>query len=429
MNSNIEEFDLKSIKKESVQLYNTLSSKRKTFLVNENEINVLIANKPIFNGYKLTCQLGDSTFQFVMSKEQLQSFFKPWLQGVSFELLPKLLRLECVKSYIDLVFQSDCVNYFNRSIEVIDIETYQQEMVEDEQLVVTIKNEQTILYAWVLSSTKEMIALLPEQQNAVVKQVKVNIGFMLGHARLSLSQLKGLAIGDVVLFDDNLLSNKQAILKVNGQYMHYCQINDELTFKVIDKEVEMIMDNKGIDLDKMQVYLSFEMNEKKVTLKDIESIQVGHVFEMSAPNHSAISVKVNDDTLAYGELVRIEDKLGVRITSTSDVDVVENMTSVLFHHDNETEFAMTDDLHDNRTSLNDNTMRQEVLKKEDELEALVNDKATSNTDSDTHPEFVFDGLDLDKEKFNFDKDFFDKEFNFDLDAKDNALFKRTEDNL
>ena len=64
-----------------------------------------------------------------------------------------------------------------------------------------------------------------------------------------------------------------------------------------------------------QVELTIQMDigSAPLTLDALQSLQAGYVFTLDAPAAAPVTARVNGTVIGSGELVRIGDKLGVRL--------------------------------------------------------------------------------------------------------------------
>jgi type III secretion protein Q len=68
-----------------------------------------------------------------------------------------------------------------------------------------------------------------------------------------------------------------------------------------------------------QVELTVQMDvgSAPLTLDALQSLQAGYVFELETPAATPVTARINGTVIGSGELVRIGDKLGVRLVRVS----------------------------------------------------------------------------------------------------------------
>ena len=78
-------------------------------------------------------------------------------------------------------------------------------------------------------------------------------------------------------------------------------------------EEQLAQPNAVFDLNTVQVELDFSLPSQTLSLPDVQNLQPGYVFESDCNPDSPILIKVNNQVIANGELVKVGEKLGVRI--------------------------------------------------------------------------------------------------------------------
>jgi type III secretion protein Q len=66
-------------------------------------------------------------------------------------------------------------------------------------------------------------------------------------------------------------------------------------------------------LDEIEIDLVFELGGTSLTLAEIRAIGKGHVFDLGRDWRHAVTIRANGRVVGSGELIEIEDRLGVRI--------------------------------------------------------------------------------------------------------------------
>ena len=67
------------------------------------------------------------------------------------------------------------------------------------------------------------------------------------------------------------------------------------------------------DLSDLPVELLFVVDQIKATLKEVEQIKPGYVFELNRKNAGQVEIRTNGVLVGNGELVQIDDRAGVRV--------------------------------------------------------------------------------------------------------------------
>ncbi len=88
------------------------------------------------------------------------------------------------------------------------------------------------------------------------------------------------------------------------------------------QDFELCEPNRSIkrNLDIMQdvsMHISVELGRAKSTIKEVIDLEAGSIVELDKVAGEQVEVYVNNKLVAKGEVIVIEDKFGVRITSTN----------------------------------------------------------------------------------------------------------------
>lgn len=88
------------------------------------------------------------------------------------------------------------------------------------------------------------------------------------------------------------------------------------------QQFEMVEPNRSMkrNLDIMQdisMHISVELGKTKSTIKEVMDLTAGSIVELDKIAGEQVEVYANNKLIARGEVIVIEDKFGVRVTSTN----------------------------------------------------------------------------------------------------------------
>jgi flagellar motor switch/type III secretory pathway protein FliN len=87
----------------------------------------------------------------------------------------------------------------------------------------------------------------------------------------------------------------------------------------VDPEADASAEGDTPDADTaaadLEVRLTFDLGDLRVQVADLMQLQPGFCFELDLPAGAPIRVRSGDQVIATGELVRIDDRLGVMVRS------------------------------------------------------------------------------------------------------------------
>ncbi len=121
--------------------------------------------------------------------------------------------------------------------------------------------------------------------------------------------------GDVKTHDEAPKTEEVSVSAENTQ--------DMITVRPIKfQEFEMTEPIRSIkrNLDIMQdvsMHVSVELGKSKSSIKEVMDMEAGSIVELDKIAGEQVEVYVNNKLVAKGEVIVIEDKFGVRVTSTN----------------------------------------------------------------------------------------------------------------
>lgn len=137
------------------------------------------------------------------------------------------------------------------------------------------------------------------------------VDILIGNTKFSMFDLKNLAVEDMVIFDNSNI--RKMILKVDD---YEKEINISPNYGLVTP----IEDNGGEEMgaknlwDSIEVEMNAEFDAVKITLGDLKNIEQGNVVDLTSIYDNKITLRVEDKTIARGDLVIVNDRYGVKIT-------------------------------------------------------------------------------------------------------------------
>ena len=243
---------------------------------------------------------------------------------------------------------------------------------------------------------------------------KTTVSITVGKTKSFLRELKSLERGDVVVLEESRL-NKMT-LHVNGETTEIRVNPDPALIFSTNEDEEQIMNGKlSKDMwDTIQVEIGAEFDKIKITLGELRQISEGLVVDIGSVYKNKISLKVENKTIANGELVIIDDRYGVRIDEVfkqpDEIAEVPNQKDspkiktrslkTKMHEEEEEEDILDDEL--NEENIEDEDFEEEDEEElEDEDEELEDDEELEEDEEDEDED---DELNNDDEDSDFDVD-------------------------
>jgi len=156
------------------------------------------------------------------------------------------------------------------------------------------------------------------------EDLPVPVRFEVGWVHLAARELAGLEPGDVVLLDETTLAGEdQLFVRVSPTAGFRARLEGpnltlltmvETTMTEAETEARATEDRVA-SLDDIEVRLTFDVGERQLSLKELRALAPGHCFDLGRELRNAVSIRANGRVVGSGELVQIEDRIGVRIMS------------------------------------------------------------------------------------------------------------------
>lgn len=173
------------------------------------------------------------------------------------------------------------------------------------------------------------VSRLPREQahEEIWQRVPILAALQAGRQMLSLVQLASLRPGDVVLLNRPLdglhLAVAPSLLadvrEQDDGYVigsaWYIDERREVPVQEINAETESV---PSVMLDQLTVPVVCEVGRLTMSMVDLKALKPGSVLSMSRRADQAVDLMVNGQKIGQGELVRLDDVLGVRVTRLAD---------------------------------------------------------------------------------------------------------------
>lgn len=282
----------------------------------------------------LKLQVGIHRFYCAIALENASQFLARYLEGVDFFSISPLL-IEAALEKRLFGFQASLKSIFGNGVDLLQVSIKEGREVLKSKLFMskaTLAINDLDFPAYFLTEQVKLTQF-HHQYARLEKSVSVDplmkIQLRFGCTYLSPQQLSELALGDIMFFDQcYFCDERQLHMIVEGKWQWLVQLNNESVH--IIKPWGQVMNNEEVNdyesglpsnedasaIDPMQIEMPvhFEMPSKYLPLSEVQALTEGYVFDLQADANSAIHIKVNGQKIASGELVKVGEKLGVRVT-------------------------------------------------------------------------------------------------------------------
>lgn len=148
-------------------------------------------------------------------------------------------------------------------------------------------------------------------ENTTFAKSTLPVNIIIGTTKFSMFELKNLSVEDMVIFDNSNV--KKMVLKV-ADYEQEINLNPNFGL------ITPIEDNGGDSMgannlwDSIEVEMNAEFDAVKISLGDLKNIEEGNVVDLTSIYDNKVTLRVEDKTIARGDLVIVNDRYGVKIT-------------------------------------------------------------------------------------------------------------------
>lgn len=168
----------------------------------------------------------------------------------------------------------------------------------------------------------------------LLNNVPLPVSFSFCRFDFSLNSLMSLEVGDVLRWrmTDHVVIEVGDVPKYMGRYRVACEKGDTSFVEVLedftdfDRRVVRFMSEKT-DINRVAdipVEVSVRIGTKTMQVADILKMCKGYLIELDKEADDPLELYVNGKVIAYGEVVMIKDKLGLRITDVAGKKAVDS---------------------------------------------------------------------------------------------------------
>lgn len=176
-------------------------------------------------------------------------------------------------------------------------------------------------------------ALGPLADPSAARFLPISLAAQIGFTRLRAEQWVQLRSGDAILVERPLLAPDGELTLAWGAFAFRARPHaGQLLVTAVHAHSGATMDRFDDDeeglspldsLRRVPLRVTFDVGELRLTLADLESLQVGQALDLGRPLSEAVQLRINGARVGTGELVDIDGRLGVVLRSLSAQDLAE----------------------------------------------------------------------------------------------------------
>lgn len=295
----------------------------------------------------LRLKSGENSLFFCLSQTPPLELFDPVLKDLTLTSLPPDLVALVLESFSSELL-NDLEKKLNQTLSLEDVLF----MPPKESFAITlyfkIINTKTkseyMGHFWLNEPSLSLFSALSSASlvdNPIWLKAPLQGRIQIGTSRLSKADLLKLEPNDIILLDDGDFAQKNRFKLDFGQslafeFQHQNNIGTFIKMSETPPHIPLASQAQKITspspvndasppeastlapqkidmVDKMQVNLSFEVGQKKMTIQDLKTVNTGFTFELDDPVTKPVSILLEGTPIGLGELLQIGGKVGVRV--------------------------------------------------------------------------------------------------------------------
>ena len=150
--------------------------------------------------------------------------------------------------------------------------------------------------------------------NSYFSESTVDVNIKIGSTEFTVGDLKNLEVEDIIVLDNSNIQNM--LLSYKGYEQEFrITPNPGLIISVDNSEGDEMAANIPPEnlWDSIQVEMGAEFDKVKISLGELKNIEQGLVVDIGSVYNNNVTLKVEEKTIATGELVIVNDRYGVKI--------------------------------------------------------------------------------------------------------------------
>jgi type III secretion protein Q len=284
-------------------LQQQLSRRRHTFTINENHVVLGVAQPPDDLDGLLSIHWQGVPLRLLCHRALLVRWLKPHLQEADFDSLPPTLQLALLEREMQMLPGLVCKSLQPHLPSSLSV-----------SLGITLSRGDDRLILWLSGDAIALLKQLPKRPLEDLFAIPLRLSFQWGPLLISQTELRHLAIGDLLLLPENARTSPVLRGFVEGHVWAQFHQHDnqlELISMHIDDLSEPV--NNLSSLDQLPVQVSFEVGRQALDLHTLATLQPGSLIDLATPLTGEVRIMANQRCVGIGELVNLQERLGIRV--------------------------------------------------------------------------------------------------------------------
>ena len=174
-------------------------------------------------------------------------------------------------------------------------------------------SEQLVL--WIEGDPCALLALLPPRPLREMQPIALVLSLQWGPVVLTPALLNSVCPGDLLLLPPHHNAQSPLLAHIEGRpWAHVLPEDTHLKVLAMHTHAPTEPDHALAGLDQLQVQVSFEVGRQTLDLQSLAALEPGALIDLACGLEGEVRILANQRCVGTGELVRIQDRLGVRVT-------------------------------------------------------------------------------------------------------------------
>lgn len=295
---------LNTVEPQEWALQQRLASCRSRFPVNDGHAQLGVSQPPAGLDLALHVHWRGVPLRLLCHRACLAQWLAPRLQEAAFARLPAALQLALLEvegaPFTGLVW--DAIEPYCASAAAVCL-----------SLSLSRGGEQLVF--WIEGDPRTLLALLPARPLREMRPIALLLSLQWGPVQLIPALLNSVCTGDLLLLPSRQQVQSPLLVYVEGRpWAHVLPEENHLKVLAMHTPAPTEPEHALAGLEQLQVQVSFEVGRQTLDLQSLAALEPGSLIDLACGLEGEVRILANQRYVGTGELVRIQDRLGVRVT-------------------------------------------------------------------------------------------------------------------
>ncbi|MUL55610.1 YscQ/HrcQ family type III secretion apparatus protein [Pseudomonas aeruginosa] len=182
-------------------------------------------------------------------------------------------------------------------------------------LRLSLERDDQRLALWLDGDPATLLARLPPRPSAQRLAIPLRLSLQWPGLPLDAGELRTLEPGDLLLLPAGHRPDAALLGVLEGRPWARCQLHSTQLELLDMHDTPSLADSEDLhELDQLPIPVSFEVGRRTLDLHTLSTLQPGSLLDLDCALDGEVRILANQRCLGIGELVRLQDRLGVRVT-------------------------------------------------------------------------------------------------------------------